>query len=34
MNSNKVYPRIGDKETIYLKPTITKPNILVGEYTM
>lgn len=34
MNSKKVYPRTGDKETVYLKPTITKPNIIVGEYTM
>lgn len=34
MNSNKVYPRTGDKETIYLKPTITKPNIIVGNYTI
>jgi virginiamycin A acetyltransferase len=34
MNSKKVYPRTGDKETVYLKSTITKPNIIVGEYTM
>lgn len=34
MNSNKIYPRTGDKETVYLKSVITKPNILVGEYTM
>ena len=34
MNSSKVYPRTGDKETVYLKSTITKPNIIVGEYTM
>ncbi|HEY9124046.1 MAG TPA: CatB-related O-acetyltransferase [Bacteroidales bacterium] len=34
MNSNEVYPRKGDKETVYLRPTITKPNIIVGEYTM
>ena len=24
MNSSKVYPRTGDKETVYLKSTITK----------
>ena len=34
MNSKKVYPRTGDKETIYLKSTITDPNIIVGDYTM
>ncbi|EKQ57267.1 MULTISPECIES: CatB-related O-acetyltransferase [unclassified Clostridium] len=34
MNSKKVYPRTGDKETIYLKPVITDPNIIVGDYTM
>ena len=34
MNSKKIYPRTGDKETVYLKPTITKPGIIVGEYTM
>ena len=31
---NKIYPRTGDKETIYLKNVIKNPNILVGEYTM
>ena len=34
MNSKNIYPRTGDKETVYLKPTITKPTIIVGEYTM
>ncbi len=34
MDSKKVYPRTADKETVYLKSTITKPNIIVGEYTM
>lgn len=34
MNSNKIYPRTNDKQTIYLKPTITNPNIIVGDYTM
>lgn len=29
-----IYPRTGDKETIYLKNVITNPNILVGDYTM
>lgn len=34
MNSNKIYPRTNDKQTIYLKPTIINPNIIVGEYTI
>lgn len=34
MNSNKIYPRTNDKETVYLKPVITKPNIIIGDYTM
>lgn len=29
-----VYPRTGDRETIYLKHVITNPNITVGDYTM
>lgn len=28
------YPRTGDKQTIYLKSAITKPNISIGDYTM
>ena len=31
---NQIYPRTGDKQTIYLKPVIENPNITVGEYTM
>ena len=31
---NEIYPRTGDRQTIYLKPVITNPNISVGEYTM
>lgn len=34
MNSQSIYPRANDKETIYLKPVITNPNIIVGDYTM
>ena len=30
----QVYPRTGDKETIYLKDVITDPNITIGEFTM
>lgn len=29
-----IYPRTGDKQTIYLKNVITNPNISVGDYTM
>lgn len=31
---NKMYPRTGDMQTIYLKNAITNPNIIVGNYTM
>jgi len=30
----KIYPRTGDKQTIYLKNVINNPNINVGDYTM
>ena len=30
----KVYPRTGDKQTVYLKNVITNENIEVGDYTM
>lgn len=32
--AEKIYPRTGDKQTVYLKAVITSPTILVGEYTM
>ena len=32
--ANKVYPRTGDTQTIYLKNVITNPNIQVGDYTI
>ena len=34
MDINIIYPRIGDKETVYLKPVIQNQNIIVGDYTM
>jgi len=34
ISEKKIYPRIGDKQTIYLKSVIDNPNIIVGEYTM
>lgn len=33
MNPNKIYPRLNDENTVYLKSVISNPNILVGEYT-
>ncbi len=30
----KIYPRTGDRQTIYLKDVITNPDITVGDYTM
>lgn len=33
-NIKKIYPRTGDKQTVYLKNVITNPNIEVGDYTM
>ena len=30
----QIYPRTGDKETIYLKHVIMNPNITVGDFTM
>lgn len=34
ISEKKVYPRAGDKQTIYLKSVITNPKINIGEYTM
>ena len=31
---DKIYPRTGDTQTIYLKNLITNPNIQVGDYTV
>ena len=31
---NQIYPRTGDRETVYLKNVVTDPNITVGDYTM
>ena len=30
----KIYPRTGDKETVYLKSVITDPGISIGDFTM
>lgn len=34
MSASEIYPRTGDKQTVYLKNVINDPNIFVGEYTM
>lgn len=31
---NKIYPRSHDKQIVYLKNVISKPNIIVGDYTI
>ncbi|MHC1723106.1 MAG: CatB-related O-acetyltransferase [Aminipila sp.] len=33
-DSNKIYPRSNDNQTIYLKNVITRQNIKVGDYTI
>ena len=34
MDSSKIYPRTGDKQTVYLKSVITRPTIEVGDFTI
>ena len=34
MNPEKIYPRTGDLQTVYLKNVITDPNITAGSYTI
>ena len=34
ISENKIYPRTGDTEIIYLKNVITDPNIEIGDYTI
>ena len=34
ISDNKIYPRTGDKETVYLKSVVTDPSITVGDFTM
>jgi len=34
MQPEKIYPRPGDRETVYLKSVITDPGITVGDFTM
>ncbi len=32
--NKKIYPRTGDKETVYLKDVVSNPNIMVGDFSM
>lgn len=34
VSEKKIYPRMGDTQTVYLKNVIENPNIVVGEYTI
>ncbi|MDE6379336.1 MAG: CatB-related O-acetyltransferase [Muribaculaceae bacterium] len=34
MDSNKIYPRTGDNQTVYLKSVITRPTIEVDDFTI
>ena len=34
MNPKQIYPRTGDRETVYLNQVVTDPSIVVGEYTI
>lgn len=34
MNAEKIYPRTGDRETVYLKNVISDPGITVGDFTI
>ena len=34
MKESKIYPRTGDRQTVYLKQVVTDPGITVGDYTM
>lgn len=34
ISADKIYPRTGDTQTVYLKNVITYPNIEIGDYTI
>ena len=34
ISEKKVYPRTGDRQTVYLQSVVTDPRIMVGKYTM
>ncbi len=31
---NRIYPRSGDTQTVYLKSVVTRPTIEVGDFTI
>ena len=33
MNESNIYPRTGDRQTVYLKHAVKAPSIIVGDYT-
>ena len=34
ISEKKIYPRTGDKETVYLKSIVTDPAIIIDEFTI
>ena len=34
ISEKKIYPRTGDRETVYLKHVVTDPGIIVGDFTI
>lgn len=34
VSDKKIYPRSGDKNTVYLKSVISNPNIIIGDFTI
>ncbi len=34
MNESNIYPRTGDRQTVYLKHAVKDPSIIVGDYTI
>lgn len=34
MNPNLIYPRSGDRQTVYLKNVVSNSNIEVGDFTI
>lgn len=34
ISEKKIYPRTGDKETVYLNSVVTAPSITIGDFTM
>lgn len=34
ISEKKIYPRTGDRETVYLKNVVTDPGIIVGDFTI